>query len=56
MGNISDKFVEKIKTYILFSIFSPKNLAVYEKMWKNMIEPDRPQMTSYYGACAFHVG
>jgi hypothetical protein len=23
---------------------SPKNLAVYEVMWKNMVEPERPQV------------
>ena len=23
----------------------PKNRAVYEVMWKNMVQPDRPQMT-----------
>jgi hypothetical protein len=41
------KFVEKIKTHILFSVtfFAPENRAVYEIMWKNMVEPERPQMT-----------
>ena len=29
----------------MFSNFFSENLAVYEIMWKNMIEPDRPQMT-----------
>jgi hypothetical protein len=29
----------------MFSNFSFENLAVYEIMWKNMVEPDRPQMT-----------
>jgi hypothetical protein len=36
------KVVEKIKTNF-FSIFFPHR-AVYEIMWKNMAEPDRPQM------------
>jgi len=26
-------------------IFSPKTHAVCEIMWKNVVEPDRPQMT-----------
>jgi len=26
-------------------VFSFENRAVFERMWKNMIEPDRPQMT-----------
>ena len=36
------KVVEKIKTHILFkkSFF---NRAIYEVMWKNMVEPDRTQ-------------
>jgi hypothetical protein len=46
MRNVSDKFAEKIKTHILRSnTFFPENRAVYEVMWKNMVEPDRPQMT-----------
>jgi hypothetical protein len=40
------KFVEKIKTHILYSIISPE-IRVYEVMWKNMVQPDRPQMTVY---------
>jgi hypothetical protein len=45
MGNILDKFVEKIKTHILGSVtFFPENCAVYEIMWKNMEEPDWTQM------------
>jgi hypothetical protein len=44
--NISDKIVEKIKTHTSCSInfFPPENLAVYEIMPKNMVEPDRWQM------------
>jgi hypothetical protein len=40
------KVVEKIKTHILCSVmlFS-ENRAVYEIMWKNMVERGRPQMT-----------
>jgi len=40
------KVVEKIKTDILGSIiFFFENRPVYEIMWKNMMEPNRPQMT-----------
>jgi hypothetical protein len=39
------KVVEKIKKHILLPIiFFPENHAVYEIMWNNMVEPDRPQM------------
>ena len=39
--------VEKIKIYILWSItfFSFENRAVYEIFLKNIVQPDRPQMT-----------
>jgi hypothetical protein len=41
------KFLDKIKTHILCPVtFSPcQNSAVYEMMWKNIVQPDRPQMT-----------
>jgi hypothetical protein len=40
------KFVENIKTLILCSAtFFPENRAVYEIMSKNVVEPERPQMT-----------
>jgi len=29
----------------MFSNFISKNRSVYEIMWKNTVEPDRPQMT-----------
>jgi len=38
------KVVEKIKTHFLCSI-TLENRAVYEMMWKNVVESDRPQMT-----------
>jgi hypothetical protein len=38
------KVVENTKTHILCSVNS-ENYAVYEVMWKNIVEPDRPQMT-----------
>jgi len=44
MRNVSDRFMEKIKTRILCFILFFKNRAVYEIMWKNMLQPDRPQV------------
>jgi len=38
------KFIEKIKTHFAFGKFFFENLAVYERMWKNIVEPGRPQM------------
>ena len=42
------KVAEKIKTRILcaLSSFFLENRAVYEKMWKNVVERGRPQMTT----------
>jgi hypothetical protein len=56
MRKVSDKIVEEIKTHILCSIIFSENPGVYETMWKNMVQPDRPQMTKKYGACALHAG
>ena len=42
------KFIEKIKTHFKFNNFiSSPNRAVYEIMWKNILEPGRPQMTMW---------
>jgi hypothetical protein len=46
MRNVSDKIVEKIRTHVLCSInFFPKFMPFKEITWKNMVEPERPQMT-----------
>jgi hypothetical protein len=48
------KIAEKIKTHFISSnVFFFEKRAVYEIMWKNMVEPDRPQATIWYGACAY---
>jgi hypothetical protein len=46
--NISDISCKKIETYILYPmiLFSEKG-AVYEITWKNTVQPDRPQMTTW---------
>jgi hypothetical protein len=40
-------FWKKFKTHFAFStiFFFSENLAVYEIMWRNIVEPGRPQMT-----------
>jgi hypothetical protein len=38
------RIVEEIKTEIMFNKFS-ESRAVYEIMWKKVVESDRPQMT-----------
>jgi hypothetical protein len=54
---IQIEIVEKIKTQILSSItFFPENGAVYEIMWKNMVESNSPQIILQNGACTLHAG
>jgi hypothetical protein len=40
----------------MFSNFSPENRAFYEIMSKNLVEPERLQMTIKYDARALHAG
>jgi hypothetical protein len=46
MGNVSDTSCRETQnTYFMFgNIFSPENRAVYETMWENIEERERPQM------------
>jgi len=40
------KVAEKIKTHILCPVtFFSESLTFYERMWKNMVVPDSPQIT-----------
>jgi hypothetical protein len=39
------KVVENVKTHLLCPITFPENPANYEITWKNIVQPDRPQMT-----------
>jgi len=44
MRYVSDKSCEENQyTHFTFKNFFYKNHAVYEIIWKNMVEPDRPQ-------------
>ena len=39
---------ENQNIYFVFSkVFLFENRAVYEKMWKNVAQPDRPQMATW---------
>jgi hypothetical protein len=54
MRNILAKIDIRIKTQSFQLIFS-ENRVFYEIMWRNMVQPDRPQMALQYGACALHA-
>ena len=54
--NISDKTGwENQKTFYVKYIFS-ENRAFDRIMWKNIVQPDRSQTTTQYGACVLHAG
>jgi hypothetical protein len=46
MRNVSGKVEEKIKTHILCLIMSFEHHAIYDTMWKDLGEPERPEMTT----------
>jgi hypothetical protein len=49
MRNVSDKCCrENQDTHVMFSNFFFENRTVYETMWKNIVEPGKPQMTILY--------
>jgi len=56
MRNVSDKFVEKIKTHILYSVSFAEFRAVRETVRKILVEPDGTQMSVNNGAWALHAG
>jgi hypothetical protein len=57
MRNISNiNCRENQNTGFIFNNFPPENRAVYEIMWRKLVESERPQMTTQHGACALHAG
>jgi hypothetical protein len=51
MKNVSDKSCREYQnTHFTFNKFFTENRAIYEIMWKGMVEPDRPHMTILYCA------
>jgi hypothetical protein len=46
MRNIVKKVIKKTKTRFIFNnLLVSENRAICEIMWKNVVEPDRPQKT-----------
>jgi hypothetical protein len=46
MRNVYDNGAEELKThaYYVQYFFPPEYRAIYEIIWKNMVEPNRPPM------------
>jgi len=57
MWNVSDKICIKNQNthFVCNNLFPPEGHAVCEIMWKNMLQPDRPQLTTLYSSCALHT-
>jgi hypothetical protein len=49
MRNFS-KMYENQNMRFMFGNFFSENRILYDIMWKNMVQPDRPQKTIQYGA------
>jgi hypothetical protein len=45
MRNVTENSCKENQNTFLCPITFSENRAIYEIMWKNMVEPDRPQMT-----------
>jgi hypothetical protein len=52
MRNVSDETRGKIKTQFYTQ---SEYRAVYEKMWKSMVQSDRPQMAKEHGSKRFDL-
>jgi len=47
--------VENENTHFTFKKFFFRKSCRYEKMWKNVVVPNRPQTVTQYRACAFKL-
>jgi hypothetical protein len=56
MRNVSDKNCLENQNIFCVQHFFSEKLCVCDLMWRNMVEPDRSQMTIKYDACSFPAG
>ena len=58
MRNISDESYRENQNeyFMIYNFFFAENRAVDEILWKNTVEPDRPQTIINYGACVLRAG
>lgn len=53
----SDKTYKKCQNkHLEVQCLSSRNRAIYEMIWKNIIDPNRLQKTIQYGICTLHAG
>jgi len=53
--NVSDKTCRENQNIQFMFIFFPENRSVYEIIWENIVEQDRPQMTIWRMRIAFWI-
>jgi hypothetical protein len=51
MKNVSETFVEKIRTHFFVSRIFYEHFALYEIMWKNILEPDVTEDNMAHAHC-----
>jgi hypothetical protein len=56
MINVSNEIIEKNKPHFTLNNFFPKVVPFMRKCGKNIVQPDRPQITIKNGACSLHAG
>jgi hypothetical protein len=58
LRNVLDKICRENRStrFIFSNFFFSEKRAVYEKMSKNVVEPEGTKMTSLHGAYALHAG
>ena len=53
--NVCDNSCREIQNmYFILSDLLSENRVIYEKMWKNMVGPDKPHMAICHGVCELH--
>ena len=55
MRNAADKNAEKIKTHFMFSNFFFSEIVPFMTTCKNMVEPNRPQVTQWLIRIAWYI-
>jgi len=55
MGNVSDNSCRENQNMFIANFFF-ETLAFCEIMWKNMLQPDRLQVTMWYDTWNLHAG
>ena len=57
LRNVLDKsYRGNQNTHLMFNNFFSENHIIYDVLSKNVVQLERPEMSSQYGKCALHAG